>query len=141
MMAALMAISAFGTDIMLTVLPEMNAAMHQTIANRQQWIIVVYTAGMGLTQLVYGPLADAWGRKPVLLAGLILFILSSLLVAGASSFEQLLAARFIQGAAAASSRVLVGSIVRDKYAGRTMARVMSLAFVVFLGVPILAPTL
>ncbi|MDE2042156.1 MAG: MFS transporter, partial [Alphaproteobacteria bacterium] len=106
MMAALMAISAFGTDIMLTVLPEMNAAMHQTIANRQQWIIVVYTAGMGLTQLVYGPLADAWGRKPVLLAGLILFILSSLLVAGASSFEQLLAARFIQGAAAASSRVL-----------------------------------
>src|SRR5690606_15920108 len=80
------------------------------------------------------------GRKPVLMAGVGLYVLFSLLAALAPSFELLVAARVGTGLGAASLRVLAVSIVRDRYSGRTMARVMSLSFLVFLGVPIVAPS-
>jgi DHA1 family bicyclomycin/chloramphenicol resistance-like MFS transporter len=141
LVASMMAIGALGTDIMLPALPEMAASLHVTVANQQQWIIAAYMAGHGSTQLVFGPLSDRYGRKPVLVIGISLFVITSLLVAASSSFMMLLAARCAQGMSSASTRVLVSSVVRDNYSGRQMARVMSLAFVIFLGVPILAPTI
>src|SRR5690606_41930501 len=97
--------------------------------------------GVGVAQIGYGPLADRYGRRPVLMAGVGLYVLFSLLAALAPSFELLVAARVGTGLGAASLRVLAVSIVRDRYSGRTMARVMSLSFLVFLGIPIIAPTL
>ena len=109
--------------------------------NARQWVITSYLLGFGVAQLVYGSLADRYGRKPVLMVGLTLYTLFAALCAFSTSFEMLLIARFLTGLGAASTRVLAVSIVRDCYAGRQMARVMSLAFIVFLATPVIAPSL
>ena len=139
--AALMAINALGIDAMLPALPAIGRALHIATENERQWIIAAYVFGFGSTQLVYGPLADRFGRRPVLIGALALFAVTSAGCAFAWSFASIVTARLIAGMAAAASRVLASSIVRDRYSGRQMARVMSLSFVVFLAVPILAPSI
>ena len=139
--AAIMAINALGIDIMLPALPAMSDALGITVENQRQFIIAAYVLGFGGAQLLYGPLSDRLGRKPVLLVSLILFVIASIATTFATDFTTILIARLLQGIAAASSRVLAVSIVRDCYSGRQMARVMSLSFIVFLAVPILAPSI
>lgn len=139
--AALMAINALGIDSMLPALPEIGRSLGIADENQRQWIISAFVLGFGGSQLIYGPLADHFGRKPVLLVSVSLFVVTSIFAAFAHNFATIIVARALQGVAAASSRVLSTSIVRDCYTGRRMAKVMSLAFIVFLGVPILAPTI
>ncbi|AAV89118.1 Bcr/CflA subfamily drug resistance transporter [Zymomonas mobilis subsp. mobilis ZM4 = ATCC 31821] len=139
--AGMMAIPSLAFDSMLPALPEMGKSFSVTNPNDQQWIIVVYFLGIGFAQIFYGPLSDRFGRKPVLITGYILFILTSLMVGLSQSYPLLLAARLIQGVAAASSRVLATSIVRDCFSGRRMSKVMSFAVIIFMGVPIFAPSL
>jgi DHA1 family bicyclomycin/chloramphenicol resistance-like MFS transporter len=141
LIAALQAVGALGVDAMLPNLPAIGHALGVAQENRRQLIITVYMLGFGSAQIVYGPLADRFGRRPVLLGGLLLFAAFSLNAALASTFPALLFARLLQGIAAAAVRVVPVSIVRDCYAGRAMARVMSLASLVFMGVPAIAPTL
>jgi DHA1 family bicyclomycin/chloramphenicol resistance-like MFS transporter len=141
LIAMMMALNALAIDAMLPALPAIGEALGVVSENSRQWIITAYLLGFGVAQLVYGPLADRYGRKPVLMAGLSLYVLFSVLAAFATSFELLIAARVGTGLGAAALRVLAVSIVRDRYSGRTMARVMSLSFLVFLGIPIIAPTL
>lgn len=141
LMAALMAINALGIDSMLPALPAIARSLNITEENHRQWIIACYMAGFGVAQLAYGPLADRYGRRPVMLSSLVLFMATSLIASFAASFETMIIARTMQGMAAAASRVLVVSIIRDRYSGREMARVMSLTFIVFLAVPMLAPTI
>jgi DHA1 family bicyclomycin/chloramphenicol resistance-like MFS transporter len=140
MVAAMMAVNGLAIDGMLPALPAIGKALNVLTDNDRQWIVTAYMLGFGGSQLIYGTLADRFGRKPVLLTGLILYVLFSLLAALSTSFEMMLAARALQGVGAAGSRVLAVSIVRDSYSGRRMARVMSLSFIVFLAVPIIAPT-
>jgi DHA1 family bicyclomycin/chloramphenicol resistance-like MFS transporter len=139
--AALMMANALAIDSMLPALPEIGHALGTTTDNQRQWIITAYLLGFGAAQIIYGPLADRFGRKPVLLAGFGIYTLASLAAMFSGSFDTMLAARVVQGIGAASTRVLAVSIVRDCYAGRKMAQVMSLAFIVFLAVPVVAPTL
>ena len=141
MIASMMALNALAIDAMLPALPSIGAALGVAEGNAHQWVVTAYLLGFGAAQIVYGPLADRYGRRPVLLAGLAIYTLFGLLAALAPSFDMLLLARVLQGLGAASLRVLAVSIVRDCYSGRTMARVMSLTFIVFLGTPILAPSL
>jgi len=141
LMAALMATNALGIDAMLPALQQIGASLGVANPNERQWIVTAYMLGFGTATVVYGPLIDRFGRKPVLLWSLAGYVLFNLLIVAAKSFELVLMARALQGVAAAASRVVSVSIVRDCYAGRMMARVMSLTFVVFLGVPILAPSL
>jgi DHA1 family bicyclomycin/chloramphenicol resistance-like MFS transporter len=141
LIAALMATNAMGVDTMLPALQQIGTALGVSNANEKQWIITAYLLGFGGAQVFYGTLIDRYGRRPVLLWSMAGYVLFSLAVAFASSFELILAGRALQGVAAAGSRVLAVSIVRDCYAGRLMARVMSLSFIVFLGVPVLAPSL
>ena len=141
LMASLMAVNALGIDIMLPALSVIGHEYGIAIANHQQLVIVTYVGSFGVGQLFYGPLADRYGRRPVLLAAMFVYAAMSVIAALSGSFELLLVARAFQGAAAASTRVLSVSIVRDCYAGRQMARVMSLTFMVFLAVPVMAPTL
>jgi DHA1 family bicyclomycin/chloramphenicol resistance-like MFS transporter len=140
MVAAMMAVNALAIDGMLPALPAIAKALNIVNDNDRQWIVTAYMLGFGASQLVYGTLADRFGRKPVLLAGLALYVVFSLMAAAATSFEMLLAARVLQGVGSAGSRVLAVSIVRDCYSGRRMARVMSLSFIVFLAVPVFAPS-
>lgn len=141
LIAALMAVNALGIDSMLPALPAIGSDLGITHENDRQWVISAYVLGFGVAQLIFGPLADRFGRKPVLVISMAIFAVVSFATGLATSFPMLIAARTLQGAAAASSRVLTVSIVRDCYSGRQMARVMSLSFVVFLAVPILAPSL
>lgn len=141
LMASLMAVNALGIDIMLPALGRIGSELGVSIENHQQLVIAVYIGAFGFGQLIYGPLADRYGRRPVLFWTMGIYALMSFIAAHASSFDLLLVARALQGFVAASTRVLSISIVRDCYAGRRMARVTSLCFMVFLAVPIAAPTL
>lgn len=141
LIAMMMALNALAIDAMLPALPAIGEALGVTSENSRQWVITAYLLGFGVTQIIYGPLADRYGRKPILMIGLGLYVVFSVLAAFSPSFELLIAARVGTGIGAAALRVLAVSIVRDRYSGRTMARVMSLSFLVFLGVPILAPAL
>ena len=141
LIASMMALGALGIDAMLPNLPAIGDALGVTEENRRQLIITLYTLGFGGAQLVYGPLADRYGRRPILLGGLALYVGFSLIAAMSTSFELLLAARVLQGVGAAATRAIPVSIVRDRYAGREMARVMSLTSVVFMAAPIIAPSL
>ena len=141
LIALMMALNALAIDSMLPALPHIGADLKVATDNDRQWVVTAYLLGFGGAQLFYGPLADRFGRKPVLLFGVGVYVMFSLLATLAPTFETLIMARVGQGLGSACTRVLAVSIVRDRYEGRTMARVMSFSFLVFLGVPILAPSL
>jgi len=141
LMAALMALGALGIDSMLPNLPAIGQSLGVADENRRQLIITAYLLGMGGSQVIYGPLADRFGRRPVLLIGLLLYVGFSLLAALSPTFNLLLAARVLQGIGAAATRAIPISVIRDRYAGREMARVMSLTSLVFMAAPIVAPSL
>ncbi len=139
--ALLMALSALSIDIMLPALPVIGADFRLADANSAQVVVTAYLVGIGLGQLVYGPLSDRIGRRGALLAGLGLFLCGTMLALLAQSFTAFLAGRALQGFGAAGPRVISVAIVRDLYSGRQMARVMSLAMMTFIIVPVIAPSL
>jgi DHA1 family bicyclomycin/chloramphenicol resistance-like MFS transporter len=139
--AAVMATNALAIDTMLPALPVIGNALGIVAENDRQWIITAYLLGFGGAQIFYGTLADRFGRRPVLLIALGLYAAFSAVAGFAGHFGVMVAARALQGVGAAGTRVLAVSIIRDRYAGRQMARVMSLAFIVFLAAPIAAPSL
>jgi DHA1 family bicyclomycin/chloramphenicol resistance-like MFS transporter len=139
--ALMMAVNALAIDSMLPALPEIGDALGVVEANERQYIITAYLLGFGVAQLLYGPLSDRYGRKWPLIIGLVIFAIFSAVSAIATSFDTMLFARVMQGVGAASTRVLAVSIVRDCYSGRRMARVMSLSFIVFIAVPVVAPSI
>jgi MFS transporter, DHA1 family, multidrug resistance protein len=140
MAAALMATQAIAVDTMLPALPTIARALGLRNENHSQWIVTAYLAGVGCGQLFWGLFSDRYGRRPVLLIGLSVYVLAAVLTGLSNSFVTLLAWRFAHGLAAASV-VVSRSVIRDLYSGRYMARVMSLTFIVFLTVPVLAPSL
>ena len=140
-LAIIMALNALAIDIVLPGLPALGADLGVADGNQRQLVIVVYLVGMGASQLVYGALADRIGRRPTLLLGLAIYGAAGLASAVAPSFGVLLAARVVQGLGAGSPRVVAVSIARDRYRGSEMAQVMSLVTMVFMVVPVLAPSL
>jgi DHA1 family bicyclomycin/chloramphenicol resistance-like MFS transporter len=141
MLAALMGLNSFAIDAMIPALPAIGRSLHVLNENDRQLVVVAYFVGFASTQLVWGPLADRFGRKPVLAAGITLYGLFALLCAFAGSFPLLIASRFAMGASAAVTRVLVVAMVRDLFEREAMARVMSLVFMVFMLMPVLAPNI
>jgi DHA1 family bicyclomycin/chloramphenicol resistance-like MFS transporter len=139
LIAGLMSLNALAIDAMVPALPAIGDALGVADENSRQLVVSLYVLGFGCTQIIYGPLSDRFGRKPVLVVSLVLYIACALACWAAPSFTLLLAARMAQGGAAASTRVLVVSIVRDRFEGPQMARIMSLAFLIFLLIPMLAP--
>ena len=141
LVAALMAMTALSIDAMLPALPAIGADLGIAGANDRQWVISAYMLGFGAAQIVHGPLSDRFGRRPVLITSLLIAAACNLVAAFSATFALLLVARVAAGIATASSRVLAVSIVRDCFRGAQMARVMSLATIVFLAAPILAPAI
>ncbi|HEY8128948.1 MAG TPA: MFS transporter, partial [Hyphomicrobium sp.] len=138
--AALMAITALAIDIMLPALPQIASAFGAAGENDRQLIVILYMAGFAVGQIFFGPLSDHYGRKPILMAGLAVFIAGTIGALWSGSFEMLLIARLVQGIGAASPRIIAIAVVRDLYGGRQMARVMSFAMMVFIIIPVLAPS-
>lgn len=138
--ASIMALNPLAMDMMLPALPNIGSAFHLEVANRPQMVLSTFLLGFGVGQFVMGPLSDRFGRRPVLLGGMAVYCIASLLAIAAPSFETLLLARALQGLGTSATRVIAVSIVRDCYAGRKMASVMSLAMMVFIAVPVIAPS-
>jgi DHA1 family bicyclomycin/chloramphenicol resistance-like MFS transporter len=141
LLAGLMALNALAIDAMIPALPDIGSELGVATENRRQLVVVAYFLGFGVGQIFWGPLADRYGRKPILAAGVALYAAFALLCGIAASFELLIAGRVAMGASAAVTRVLVTAMVRDLFEGEEMARVMSLVFMVFMLVPMLAPNI
>ncbi len=138
--ASIMALNPLAMDMMLPALPNIGTAFHIAAANRPQMVLSIFLLGFGVGQFVMGPLSDRFGRRPILLGGMAVYCVASLLAIAAPSFETLLLARALQGVGTSATRVIATSIVRDCYAGRRMASVVSLATMVFIAVPVIAPS-
>ena len=141
LVAAMISLNALAIDMMMPALPDIGTALGVARDNDRQSVLTAFIIGFGVGQLAVGPLSDRYGRRPLLIAGLLVYIAASMLCAVAPSFDTLLWARFISGLGAASSRVVIVAVVRDCYAGRRMASVMSFAMMVFIAVPVLAPSI
>src|SRR6201989_3230954 len=139
--ASIMALNPLAMDMMLPALPNIRSAFEIADPNHPQLVLSTFLFGFGIGQFVMGPLSDRFGRRPVLLGGMVIYALASLLAVASSSFEMLLLARALQGLGTSATRVIATSIVRDCYVGRRMASVMSLAMMVFIAVPVIAPSL
>jgi MFS transporter, DHA1 family, multidrug resistance protein len=139
--ASIMALNPLAMDMMLPALPNIGATFHIVLANRPQEVLSTFLIGFGVGQFAMGPLSDRFGRRPVLLGGMTVYFVASVLAISAPSFETLLLARTLQGLGTSATRVIATSIVRDCYAGRRMASVMSLAMMIFIAVPVVAPSL
>ena len=140
LIASLIAMTAMTIDINLPAIPAIarDLGTSQTSA---QLTVTLFFLGMAAGQAIYGSASDRFGRKPVLVTGIVLFILTSIACAMATDIRVLLALRIVQGFAAASGSVLGRAVVRDLFEGPQMARVMSFAMAAFVTVPIVAPSL
>jgi MFS transporter, DHA1 family, multidrug resistance protein len=141
MMASLMALNALAIDAMLPAFPAMVAGLRVSDPNQIQYVISVFLAGTGIGALIYGPLSDRYGRRPILLISIVGSAIFSLACSFADSFELLIAMRFGHGLLAAAMGVLVVSVIRDRFSGDAMAKRMSTIFLIFMIVPIIAPTI
>jgi MFS transporter, DHA1 family, multidrug resistance protein len=141
LVAALIAINAFAIDIMLPGLQDIGASLGEADENRRQLVIPAYMLGFGVLQLVFGPLADRFGRRGPLLFGLAIYCLAVLAAFFVTDFNMLLGLRVLQGAGAAASAVIAIAVVRDSFVGDEMAKTLSLVFMVMMVSPILAPSL
>jgi DHA1 family bicyclomycin/chloramphenicol resistance-like MFS transporter len=139
LIAVMFAMIAFGSDAMLPAFPRIAVDLNLDDVNRAQLVITIFLLGTGLGQLITGPMSDSLGRKPVILGGLMLFIIACVMAIFASSLTTLLIARFIQGLGVSAPRTVTIAMVRDQYSGRMMARVMSFAMTLFVLVPAVAP--
>ncbi|KIC42871.1 multidrug MFS transporter [Ruegeria sp. ANG-R] len=141
LVAMMFATIAFSIDSMLPALPEIGAELSPGDLNKAQLILTSFVLGMGIGTFFTGPISDAVGRKPVIYGGVALYILASAVAWASSSLELVLAARIVQGLGAAGPRVVAMAIIRDLYAGREMARIISIAMMIFTLVPAGAPLL
>lgn len=137
--AMMFATIAFSIDAMLPALPNIAADIAPGGVAQAALVMTFFVIGMGAGTFFTGPLSDAYGRKPVVYAGLAVYALGAVLSWLAPTLELMLAARVLQGLGAAGPRVVSAAIIRDLYSGRTMASIMSLTMMVFLLVPAIAP--
>ncbi len=141
LMAAIMSLGALAIDAMLPALDAIAADFGVTDPNRRQLVVGIYLLGNAVGCLAPGSLADRFGRRPVLFFSLGAYVLTALACAAAWTFDALLGMRVAMGLLAGGLGVLPGAIIRDRFEGDAMARLMSTIFIVFMVVPVLAPSL
>lgn len=143
LMAILTGLTALSLDALLPAFGAMSLDFKATLAheNDVQLVIFIYILGFASMQVFYGVLTDRFGRKKILYLGLSIYLIATLCVFFTYSFKALLWARFLQGVGLGGIRVVSQAIVRDVASGRDMARIMSYTTMVFMIVPIIAPSL
>ncbi len=140
-MSLMMSLTALSIDAMLPALPQIGSDLNVQNPNSRQLVISIIFLGLALGQLFFGPLSDKTGRKPAIYAGYALYIAGALISLFAFSFPVLLLGRFLQGAGVSAPRAVTLALVRDRFEGRAMARVMSFIMTIFILVPMIAPSL
>ena len=139
-LVSLVAYAAIATDLYLPAIPYMIVDLGGTTSDGQL-TLSVFMVGLALGQLVFGPLSDHFGRIPVVKAGTLLFLVTSVLCALAADFGVMWAMRGLQGMAAASGPVIARAIVRDRYEGNRAAQVMSTLSAAMAIIPMVAPSI
>ncbi len=140
LIALIMSLGALSIDAILPALPVIGDSFNVSSGNTIQQVVSVLMLGLTIGQLFYGPLSDRIGRRFALLIGVGIFMVGSLVSVLSGNFTILLAARFLQGFGGAATRIVSMALIRDKYEGAAMARIMSLAVGIFILIPIIAPT-
>ncbi|MFY0991940.1 Bcr/CflA family multidrug efflux MFS transporter [Halomonas sp. C05BenzN] len=138
LVAANTALAPFAIDAYLPAMAALADAVGASI-HHTELSLPAFLAGFALGQLLFGPLSDRLGRKPVLLGGLVAFLLASLVITTVSSLPELLAWRFIQALGGGATVVNSAAIVRDCFSGREAAKVMSTMAIIMLLAPLVAP--
>ncbi|NVK37185.1 MAG: multidrug effflux MFS transporter [Gammaproteobacteria bacterium] len=141
LMAALMSMVALSIDAMLPAIGLIGQDLAVENPNDVQLIISSVFLGMAFGLIVYGPISDSFGRKNAIYLGVSIFLVGCLISIFAQDFDQMLLGRILQGFGAAACRVVTIAMMRDKYAGKEMAKIMSLIMMVFIMVPALAPSM
>jgi len=141
LMATMTSLIALSVDAMLPALPAIGLDLGVTNPNDTQLIVSLIFLGMAFAQLLYGPLSDTFGRKPLVYLGFILFFIGCFLCIIAETFTLLLIGRVLQGIGLGGPRIMSIAIIRDQFKGREMAKVMSFVMMIFILVPIIAPAL
>ncbi|WP_199769317.1 multidrug effflux MFS transporter [Flavivirga eckloniae] len=141
LMASLMSIVALSIDALLPALPKIGEVIGTVNLNDNQLLITMIFLGLGVGQLIFGPLSDSFGRKPIVYIGFVVFIIASIICVTTKSFEMMIIGRVLQGIGLSSPRTLSIAIVRDSYSGDYMAKILSIVVMVFILVPVIAPSL
>ena len=141
LMASLMSIVALSIDALLPGLAEIGDSLGVTNPNDNQLLITMIFLGLGFGQLLFGPLSDSFGRKPMVYIGFIVFIFASVICVTTKNFEMMIIGRILQGVGLSSPRSIALSIIRDSYSGDYMAKIISIVVMFFILVPVVAPTL
>jgi DHA1 family bicyclomycin/chloramphenicol resistance-like MFS transporter len=141
LMASLMSVVALAIDALLPALDIIGYSIGTESNTENQLLITMIFLGLGIGPLLFGPISDSLGRKPIVYIGFIVFILASFICINATSIEVMVIGRILQGIGLSAPRTISIAIVRDTFSGDYMARIMSFITVVFLLVPIVAPAL
>jgi DHA1 family bicyclomycin/chloramphenicol resistance-like MFS transporter len=141
LMASLMSIVALSIDAILPALEAIGISIGTTQSTDNQLLITMIFLGLGFGQLIFGPISDSVGRKPVIYVGFTLFVLASILCVLATSVEMMVVGRILQGIGLSAPRTISIAMVRDSFSGDYMAKIMSFIVAIFILVPVVAPAL
>jgi DHA1 family bicyclomycin/chloramphenicol resistance-like MFS transporter len=141
LMGILMSFVALAIDAMLPALGEIGRDLHVKNPNDVQLVVSSIFLGMSVGLMFFGPYSDSYGRKPAIYIGMAIFMTGCLISIYSTTFEIMLIGRVLQGVGAASCRVVTLAMIRDKFEGTTMAKIMSLIMIIFILVPALAPSI
>jgi len=141
LMAALMSIVALSIDAVLPALPKIGEYLSSVNETENQKLITAIFLGLGFGQLIFGPLSDSFGRKPMVYFGFGVFVIASIICITTRNFEMMLFGRVLQGVGLSSPRTMSTAIVRDSYSGDHMAKILSIVTMTFILVPVIAPML
>ncbi len=141
LMASLMSIVALAIDALLPALETIGIAIGTREPADNQLLITMIFLGLGIGPLIFGPISDSLGRKPIVYMGFLLFVIASFICVFSKSIEMMVIGRILQGVGLSAPRTIAIAMIRDIYEGDYMARIMSFITVVFILVPIIAPAL
>lgn len=141
LMASLMSLVALSIDALLPALKQIGIAIQIQNPADNQLLITLIFLGLGFGQLIFGPISDSLGRKPVIYVGFIIFIIASIICVMATSLEMMLFGRLLQGIGLSAPRTISTAMVRDSFSGDYMAKIMSFIVVIFILIPVVAPAL
>lgn len=140
-MALLMSIVALSIDAVLPALPEIGAHLGENDLSKHQQLITMIFLGLGFGQLIFGPLSDSFGRKPMVYIGFFVFVIGSFICVTTKSFELMILGRILQGIGLSSPRTISIAMIRDSFSGDYMAKIVSIVVMFFILIPIVAPSL
>ena len=141
LMASLMSVVALSIDALLPALEHIGISIGIQDSTDNQLLVTMIFLGLGFGQLIFGPISDSLGRKPVIYMGFGVFVIASFICVTATSIEVMVLGRILQGIGLSAPRTISIAMVRDSFSGDYMAKIMSFIVVIFILVPVVAPAI